>query len=265
MSLFHKKINPFSSLTINLGPLYIERVFDSLLTLQGVKEVVRMQATERFERYLDYLREKTDIEDHDQYTIIQFYKAHFYQQLAHHSPSCEHRVHWQEKALCYYQDYLELSTRLDESRFYAQWQSGMLQAMLNYPWSLVEESLLMARPFDPRRAEPLKNLVDHYMRAKQFNVAYTYSTLAVNEHFEKDPAATRRWFVEHDAYNWNVVNKHCTICYKLGYTGEAEKAYNKMLEYEIQHLDEFKASEIRHIHFLERIFHQPKPVPATAS
>lgn len=265
MSLFRKKINPFCSFTINLGPLYVERVFDSLLNLQGVKEVMRMPAPERFERYLDYLREKTTLADHEQYTLVQFYRAHFCQQLAIHSKHPEIARHWQEKALCYYQTYLELTVHINESSFYSQWQSGVLQDSLNYPWLAVESSLLKAHAFDPLRAEPLKAITDHYIQAKEWRSAYAFSQRLLKDHFDRNPAAIRRWFIDFDAYNWNVINKHLTICYKLGYLSEAEKAYDKMMEYELHHLDEFKASEIRHIHFLEKIFHSSKPKLATAS
>lgn len=224
-----------------------------------------MSASERFERYLDYLRKKTDITEHEQYIVIQFYKAHFCHQLCDHCLNLEHSRHWQEQALCYYQNYLEVSNRLDESRYYAQWQVGMLQDVLNYPWCQAEDSLLKALNIDPLRAEPLKKLVDHYMRAKQWKIAYSFSAKTLNEHFDRNPVANRRWFIDFDAYNWNVVNKHCAICYKLGYLAEAEKTYNLMMQYELQHLDEFKASDIRHIHILEKIFHASRPALATAS
>ena len=265
MSFFRKKINPFSSFTINLGPLYVERVFDSVLTLEGVNEVVRMPASERFERYLEYLRKKVDIGDPEHYTLIQFYKAHFCQQLANHANHQEITRHFQEKALCYYQNYLELIGHTDESLYYAQWQTGILQDSLYYPWPLVEDSLLKAYALDPVRGEPLKKLVDYHMRVKEWKTAYSYSAIALKSHFDKNPSADRRWFLEFDAYNWNVTHKHLTICYKLGYAAEAGKAYDQMLEYESRHLDEFKNSDIRHIQSLEKIFHGSKRSLATAS
>ena len=264
MSFFRKKLYPFCSFTISLGPLYVERVFDSLLTLEGVKEVVRMPAPERFERYLEYLKKRVDLGDPEQYTLIQFYKAHFCQQFAsqfNHQEICRH---FQEKALCYYQNYLELTALKDESRYYAQWQTGILQGDLCYPWPLVEDSLLKAYALDPQRGEPLKKIIDHYMRGKDWKAAYCYSAIALKKHFDKNPAADRRWFVEFDAYNWNVIHKHLTICYKLGYAAEAGKAYDQMLEYESRHFDEFKNSDIRHIHSLEKIFHASKRSLVTA-
>jgi tetratricopeptide (TPR) repeat protein len=265
MSFFRKKLDPFSSFTIKLGPLYVERVFDSLLTLEGVKEVVRMPSRERFEYYLQYLRKKVDLGDPQRYTLIQFYKAHFCQQLAKHCDNAETTIHFLERSLCYYQNYLELTGRRDESTYYAQWQAGLLQDNLHYSWPMVEESLLKACALDPLRGEPLKRLVNHYMRTREWKTAYTYSVIALKDHFDRTPAASRRWFIEFDAYDWNVVHKHLTICYKLGYGDEAAQNYERMLDYEAQHPDEFKTSDIRHIHSLEKIFHRSDRRLATAS
>jgi hypothetical protein len=256
MSLFRSKIDPFSCYTINLGPLYLERVFDSLLTRQGIQQVVLISAKERFERYLDYLKKRTDPGNRVQYGVIQFYKGHFYQQLAAHSAQYETVQHFQEKALCYYQTYLEFPDRQDESRYYAHWQIGMLQYMLKYPWQQSENSLLEAGAIDPVRGEALKKIVDHYMQIKDWENAYRHSSAAVKSFFDKNPVAHRRWFVDLNAYNWNVINTHLIICYKLGYLREAGKAYDQMVSYEMTHLNEFKNFEIRHIHTLKRLFHK---------
>lgn len=220
MSLFHSKIDPFSSYTINLGPLYVERVFDSLLTREGVKDVFKMGDMERLGKYLGYLKQKARTNNRIQYTFIQFYKAHFYHQSAHHSHSRKDVQHLGEKALCYYQTYLELSDQIDESKYYAQWQIGMLQDLLKYPWMLVEDALLKAGAVDPLRGEATKKIIEHYIQAKEWKMAHHYSQLAMNKFWGKNPVAQRRWFVDFDAYDWHIVIAHRTICNKLGYSTE---------------------------------------------
>jgi hypothetical protein len=217
MPLFQSKINPFSSLTINLGPLYVDRVFDSLLIRQGVRDVSKMDDTERFANYLEYLKKKANPNNRIQYSVIQFYKGHFYHQLANQSGSRQDVQHFREKALCYYQTYLELSDRPDESQYYAQWQTGMLQDMLRYPWLLAEDALLKASEFDPLRGEAIKRIIEHYIHCKEWNMAHHYSAMAMDKFFDKNPVAHRRWFIDFDAYNWNVATTHRIICYKLGY------------------------------------------------
>jgi hypothetical protein len=220
MALFQTKIDPFSSFTINLGPLYVERVFDSLLIRQGVNAVGCMGAAERFEHYLDYLKRKTNPKNHTQYAVTQFYKGHFYQQLANHSIQKDSGQHFREKALCYYQNYLELSARPEESRYYAQWQTGVLQNLLNYSWPLAEDSLVKASAIDGLRGEAMKRIIDHYVRTRNCKRAYPYSSIAINKFVDKNPVANRRWFVEFDAYDWSMLKTHRIICYKLGYITE---------------------------------------------
>ncbi len=209
---FRSKIDPFSAFTINLGPLYVERVFDSLLTKEGVKAVVQMSAAGRFTLYLDYLKSNINVHNHTQYAVTQFYKGHFCQQLAAHPISHETARHFQEKALCYYQNYLELAEREDESRYYAQWQTGMLQDTLNYDWSIVEDSLLKAVAVDALRGEATNKIAEHYINTREWKKAYIHSKSAVEKYLDKNPVAQRRWFVDFDAYNWSVLTRHHKIC-----------------------------------------------------
>jgi hypothetical protein len=209
---FRSRIDPFSAFTINLGPLYVERVFDSLLTREGIKAVVQMNASERFTLYLDYLKSNLNVHNHTQYAVTQFYKGHFFQQLANHSMSQETMQHFQEKALCYYQNYLELAEREEESLYYAQWQAGMLQDKLNYPWPMVEDSLQKATTLDSFRGEATKKIVEHYINTREWKKAYVHSKSAVEKYLDKNPVAYRHWFVEFDAYNWSVLTRHHRIC-----------------------------------------------------
>lgn len=220
MALFHSTIDPFSSYAINLGPLYVERVFDSLLSRQGVRDVYKLDDTERLKNYLEYLKQKTRTNSRIQYAFIQFYKAHFCHQLAHHSTARKDVQHFGEKALCYYQTYLELSNAIDESKYYTQWQVGMLQDILKYPWMLVEDALLKASAIDRLRGEAIKKIIEHYMQVKEWKMAHHYSELAMARFWGKNPVAQRRWFVDFDAYNQNIIRAHRTICNKLGYSTE---------------------------------------------
>ncbi len=220
---FRSKIDPFSPFTINLGPLYVERVFDSLLTRDGVTGMVQMNAAERYALYLDYLKTNIDVHNYTQYAVAQFYKGHFGQQLAVHTIASETTRHIQEKAICYYQNFLELAECDDESRFYAQWQTGILQDTLNYAWTQIEESLQKAADVDPLRGEPIKKIAEHYMAAREWKKAYPHSKAAVEKYFDKNPLVHRRWFVDFNAYNWSVLTRHNTICLYMGFVRETEE------------------------------------------
>jgi hypothetical protein len=224
MFQFRSKIDPFSAFTINLGPLYVERVFDSLLTREGIVGMVQINSAERFTLYIEYLKTNTKARNHTQYAVTQFYKGYFFQRLADHSTDSETARHYQEKALCHYQNYLDLADREDESLFYAQWQMGELLDVLNYTWSLVEENLQMAATTDSLRGEPMKKIVGHFIATREWKKAYPHSKTATDKYFDKNPVAYRRWYVDFDAYNWSVLSRHRAICLNLGRVREAEEA-----------------------------------------
>lgn len=244
MLLLHSKIEPFCAFTIDLGPQYVERVFDSLLTRQGIKQVVLMPAAERLERYLDLLHGEVHHSGRRRYAIIQFYIAHFCQQLAvvlgqsvapGESVQPDAGRHFREKAICHYESYLELAGDNAESRFYARWQSALLQYELDYPWPQIEAALLKATTFDPLRGEPLRQLIDHYCRSKSWRTAYSLSTLAMKTYLGHNPIANRRWFVDFAAYDWHLLQNHLIICYKLGRVKEAGQVYRQLEAYAFRH------------------------------
>lgn len=225
MLLFSSKIDPFSSYTINLGPLYVERVFDSLLMKESMQGIGKMTAKERFVHYLEWLRQRMAKGNRQQYAVIQFYKGHFYQQLAMLHRQSGYAQHLMEKALCAYQDYLELPHSGDESRYYAQWQAGMLQFTLDYPWPLVEDTLLKATGIDPLRGEAIKKITEYYTQRKEWEMAYSYSLMAVNRFLNKNPIAQRRWHIDFSAYDQNIIDGHLRICAGLS------RSFKKNLDY----------------------------------
>lgn len=256
--LFRQQPNAFTSFTVNLGPLYVERVFDRLLTMGGIPNVARMPDADRYSHYLTYLEETVAGSTCKQYPYIQLYTGYFYQQLANQTGMENNRLHFREKALCHYRNYLDLPAIADEGRFYAQWQTGLLQEELGYSWQQAEASLLLAHALDPLRGETVHQIVRHYVQKRQWDIAYQHSFSAVRQYFDHNPIAVRRWFVDFNAYNWNVLHTHLGICYKMGYLGEAKTIYARMLRYELEHLQELNNTEIRHIHSLQRLFHLPK-------
>lgn len=268
--LFNRQPKLFSSFTVNLGPLYVERVIDRLLTKEGVSDVVRMTATDRYEHYISYLKDGIAKSTRKQYTLTQLFMGHFYQQQAILSNREESRQHFLEKALCHYQCYLDLPAFPNEGRYYAQWQAGVLQDQLGYPWRLAECALHAATTIDPLRGEAHRYITLHYVRQRDWMTAYRYSQKAIEQFFDHNPIANRYWQVNFEAYNWSLLHTHLSICYKLGSINEAIATYDRMLRYELEHLHEFKNSDIRQIHSLQKIFLQPKerivgsPLPISA-
>jgi len=263
MSFFQHKLNPFTEFTISLGPAYVERLFDSLLVKGGLDTAEKRNPVDRFKSYIELLNKNAQTKKRKEYTFIQFYIAHFYQQSGKHSTENKEKIQYYENALSHYHSYLELTKGAEESRYYAQWQTGILQDAIHNPWPIVEASLLIANSMDPMRGEAMKKIIHHYRYAREWEAAYLYSSIAKNNFFDRNPIATRRWFIDFDCYNWHVLYTHITICYKLEYFYELEQIYQQLLSYEIKYLSELNNMEVRRIHSLENILHKPKKQIAT--
>jgi hypothetical protein len=76
----------------------------------------------------------------------------------------------------------------------------------------------------------------------------------MKNYFDKNPAASRRWFVEFDAYNWKLIHTHLYICYKSSREDEAERTYQQLLEYARRHPKELFDADIRIVQGLEKLF-----------
>lgn len=228
MSFLSSKINPFCSFTINLGPLYVERVLDSLLIKRGITNVNSLSTEVRYNQYLLLLNIMARSVSRVQYPVVLFYKAFFFEQSASITTHDDNKAHFQEKALCYYQAFVEIATKVDESRYFALWQIGILQDKLNYPWLETEMSLLNASSIDPIRGEAYKAIIAHYVRNKQWKTAHKHSLIAKNNYAGKNPAATRQWFVDFTFYDSWIIDTHLTICYELGYMQEAHRVSDQI-------------------------------------
>jgi hypothetical protein len=182
ISLFSHKPNPYSEFTISLGPAYTERLFDTMLMKNGSKGIYKMGISDRLKMCIELLKQEARKNSQKEYIFILFYTAHFYQQLAEHSLELHQQNECRESALSYYHSYLELSNGSEESRFYAQWQSGRLLGHLYYPWTITKESLLKAHSLDPLRGEPIKDMVAHCIASKRWEEVYSYP-LAFAQHY----------------------------------------------------------------------------------
>ena len=256
MGLFLHKLNPFTEFTISQGPLYVDRLFDCLLAKEGIRDIDEMNTTTRLECYLDLLRRRIVKCTRTEYPFIQFYTAHFCQQMADNAVKSAKQ--WYENALSHYQLYLGLTKGTEESRYYAQWQTGRLQDLSHHPWAMVNESLLKANAIDPLRGESINNIVHHYVSTGDWENAYSYSKFAKNRFYSRNPIANRRWHIDFDCYNGNLLDTHIIICNNLAYWSEAEQVYQQLLNHVTEHIHEFQKVEKHLIQVVDQIYHGDK-------
>lgn len=236
------KIDVFSSFSVNLGPLYVERVLDCLVGQRQRRHLTCIPDEQRYLLYLEYLKSLPLKGSKAKSGMIHFYLGHFSQQLFMH-----------EEALNFYEHYLAVNIRSDESKYYGLWQAALLKEKLGHPWAKAEVLLLKAHAVDLCRGESIKEIIRHYSEDRNWHLAYSYSYVATKQFFDRNPIAIRRWFVDFDAYNWKVLDSHFRICYKLHRHREASDTYQTMLRYKQKHLDELQNIEVRQMNSLAKV------------
>jgi pentatricopeptide repeat protein len=252
MKLFGNNIDPFSEFTINLGPAYISRLFEMLLIKKGVADVHKLSYSDRLQKYIDLLETNNQKGNHTKRAIICFYLAHFNHQLADNLS--ESKIKFYEKAIYHYQSYLKLTKGAEQSKFYAQWQVGMLLDYLQYPWAAAQDELLKARTIDLCRGEAIKKIIDHYLSTEEWPIAYLFSSYSIEHFYDRNPIASRCWYVDFNCYNWKVLDTQIQVCCKTGKYKEAETVYQELLNYVLEHLYDFNLPAINYIHSIGNSF-----------
>ncbi len=251
MFSFSQKLTPFSSSSINLGPAYIDRLFDVVLAKEGVPVSHVKSRVERLQLYQVYLCQQRTKVKSEMKPYLSFYYAYFLQALGNEpghllSPS---EV---EEAILNYRWYLKSSLKQEESRFYAQWQIGRLLDQEHSPWILVQKELLLAVRLDNERGESIREIVTHYMSSEDWENAYLFSTYARHHYFDRNPMATRRWHVNIACYNWRALERHLTISRQLHLDREAEQVYQQLIEYFVKYPNELNETEMAWIKSMRR-------------
>ena len=254
MHLFSHKLNPFCSSSVNLGPVYMERLFECLLIKRGQLDIRFLQHSDKLKLFLQYLKDHTAKARQGEKRFVSFYFAYFLQQWIRwsaESPACGPiRL----EAMGHYRHYLKSAEESEESRYYSQWQIGLLSDQLHYPWQTVQKELLQAGAIDPTRGEGIREIIAHYVSLQDWENAYVFSSYACLHHFDKNPIATRRWFVDWVSYSWRVLEMHCVICCRLNYREEAENSYQQLIAWLIANPTEFDQLEIKQVHALRELF-----------
>lgn len=157
-------------------------------------------------------------------------------------------------AIVNYDLFLE-SNNAHDPKYFAQWQKGLAQEELGMPWSESEETLLMASQYKKDRAEAFKHIIQHYRSTGELGLAYMYSTIVMQQHFGKTPAAIR-WGVDPAYYQWKVLNYHISICNKLGNAQEAAETFSKLWKIYQDHPDLFSDEQAQTIFQNQQIYQQ---------
>jgi hypothetical protein len=134
------------------------------------------------------------------------------------------------RSLKYYKERVNRSDGYEEERFYSQFRIGTIMRALEEPWYLVQQELLKAFSMDNLRAEPIKVIIDHYLSVGEWNLAYLYSTFAMNALHGKNPYPTRLLFVDESLYIWRFLEVHAAACFYTNKKDEGKKVYQELIQ-----------------------------------
>ena len=133
------------------------------------------------------------------------------------------------RAIKYYKERTIMKTGYQEERYYSQYRIGICKDKMERPWSETMEEYLKAYAMDPSRAEPLREIIEYYVRVKEWNLAYIYSKFAKMNHHEKSPYPKRVLFVSPDLYAWKLLEYHSVVCYYSNRKEESKSTYKELM------------------------------------
>jgi len=247
MNFWRNKLDPFTKLTTDLGPIYVDRMFECVSLDRKPRDWRNSHQNEKILLYLAYLEKISKSLNTNQKKFSNFYKGYFYQELTKYQFDSKERQFFMKQAVDHYNLYLDKADVKDQVTYFAQWQVGLLLEKLNYPWVVVQNLLSNACKTDPKRGETVKKLVDHYISVRDWPIAYEHSLLSINCYYANNPIAIRHWYVDPDSYNWKVLDNHAQICLNISNQAEAEDTYVKLLHYVLNKSDEFDDTQIKQI------------------
>ena len=158
-----------------------------------------------------------------------FYTAQSYKDSA----STQNRAENDERlrrAIKYYKERVNRNDGYYEERFYSQWKIGTLKLMLEKPWSETHQELLKAYSMDNLRGEPIKTIIDYYLKVGEWHNAYLYSKFGVVNFHNKNPYPNRYLFIDNSLYDWKFLEVHCASCYYTARKEEGKETFDQLLK-----------------------------------
>jgi tetratricopeptide (TPR) repeat protein len=105
-----------------------------------------------------------------------------------------------EDALTYYSKRATMHGYFDET-FETKLRIGKMCEKLDRPWSQIVAAYLDAHTFDPRRAEPLCYIAEHYHEKENHSLAYLFASRAAEL-----PKPATDLFLDEDVYRWKAAD-----------------------------------------------------------
>lgn len=128
-----------------------------------------------------------------------------------------------EEALDFFERRATMGGYFDEV-FEAKLRVGRMKEKLGRPWGEVQQAYLEAFAHDPRRAEPLMAISDHWYDAEIHAVSRVFAMAAAQM-----PKPPTDLFLEEDIYVWKAADRAAISSYYAGHRDDARKFADQAL------------------------------------
>lgn len=239
---FEKMRQLFFRLSVDFrwnGPVHESLAYDSSaltpIKIPGIT-IVREQLgaswsenqEEKLLRWITWL--KAFIQDgHNEFEWLK-YTAEIYYELAERTIHREKTAEYLKQSLCYYEEIAKLDLTLIARRErYGIFNTiAYIKSYCGHPEHETNAALLQAYSMDKRHAEPIHTVIGSYIKRKQWNIAYLYSSFAMSNHHGNEPKDPKMSKVNSKIYQWEILLDHSMICVYSGRLEEAEISLSKL-------------------------------------
>jgi len=181
------------------------------------------------------------------------YKASFFQEAAQYCITGPTQTRLLLDSLEHYGEYFEQKPPTGEVKYFAQWQLGLAREKMGVEWAQVEETLLHASNFHPKRGEAMKHVIQHYRESREFGLAYIYSSIAKQQYYAQVPEDLE-WFGDDSFYRWKILNYHVSICSKIGDMAEAKVTFEELWSFSQAHPEYFTDEQMQSLYKSKKAF-----------
>lgn len=230
--------NIFSNDSIKEGPQHIESLFNLLIPQNSEFRVIE---------YIKVLETSFGKLNASKRQLMSFYKGFFYQKAANLESNDNEKQILYKTALFNYDAFLREKTGPSDIQYYAQWQAGLLQESLHYPWFQIQDTLLKARSLDPIRAEAHTKLIRYHLSKSNWPQAYVFNSFSKEYYYNNSPEHIRKWQIDPSCYSWRVLDKQLLICSMLNIQGEIERTKTDITIYFDTNKENLPADEFNYI------------------
>jgi glycosyltransferase involved in cell wall biosynthesis len=158
------------------------------------------------------------------------------------------------RAIKYYKERVNRTDGYYEEIFYSQYRIGTIMINLEESWNLTHQELLKAYSIDPLRGEPIKSIIDYYLRVGEWNNAYLYSKFAKVNYHNKNPYPSRLLFIDQSLYQWKFLETHAAASFYCGKKEEAKSSYQEIVSIMKKNPELFTDQDIKKIEINSQFF-----------